>query len=32
MKGQEPLEDVWRASKVAITRIGHTGGLMGVRA
>jgi len=25
----EPLEDVWRASKVAITQIGHTGGLIG---
>jgi hypothetical protein len=22
----EPLDDVWRASKVAITQIGHTGG------
>jgi len=25
----EPLEDVWRASNVAITQIGHTGGLIG---
>jgi len=25
----EPLEDVWRASQVAITQIGHTGGLIG---
>ena|SRR3989442_15514288 len=25
----EPLEDVWRASKVAITQIGHTGGPIG---
>ena len=25
----EPLEDTWRASKVAITQIGHTGGLIG---
>jgi len=25
----EPLEDVWRASKVAITQIGQTGGLIG---
>jgi len=25
----EPLEDVWGASKVAITQIGHTGGLIG---
>src|SRR5215510_7710666 len=25
----EPLDDVWRASKVAITQIGHMGGLIG---
>jgi hypothetical protein len=25
----ERLEDVWRASKTAITQIGHTGGLIG---
>jgi hypothetical protein len=25
----EPLEDIWRASNVAITQIGHTGGLIG---
>jgi hypothetical protein len=25
----EPLEDVWRASKLAITQIGHRGGLIG---
>src|SRR4029434_3257720 len=25
----EPFDDVWRASKVAITQIGHTGRLVG---
>jgi hypothetical protein len=25
----EPLADAWRASTVAITQIGHTGGLIG---